>query len=58
MLKTIHDGSVSYSIRIPNPPDGKGKHTKSLKQRLRRHSLNRIKKEGVLIAEHAEHGIN
>lgn len=25
---TIHDGSVSYSVMLPDPPAGKGKHYK------------------------------
>lgn len=25
---TIHDGSVSYSVARPDPPEGKGKHYK------------------------------
>lgn len=25
---TIHDGSVSYSVTLPDPPEGNGKHYK------------------------------
>lgn len=26
--RTFHDGSVSYSVMLPDPPAGKGKHYK------------------------------
>lgn len=34
--KTIHDGSVSYSVTLPAPEAGRGKHAKTAKQDNRR----------------------
>ncbi len=44
MKRTIHDGSVSYSVTIPNPAPGQGKHTKTLDQKARRHLFNRLRR--------------
>lgn len=43
MKKSIHDGAVTYSVTVPNPAPGKGKHAKTLKQIFRRHILNKTK---------------
>ncbi len=42
MKRTIHDGSRSYSIELPNPQPGEGKHAKTLIQIIRRHAANQI----------------
>ncbi len=34
--KTVHDGSLSYSVTMPAPEGGLGKHTKTVKQIIRR----------------------
>lgn len=45
---TIHDGSVSYSVTLPDPPEGKGKHYKPpeplIREVLRRMHIERIGK--------------
>lgn len=43
MKKSIHDGAVTYSVTVPNPAPGEGKHAKTLKQILRGHIRNEIK---------------
>lgn len=45
MKKSIHDGSVTYSVTVPNPAPGEGKHAKTTAQIFRRHMLNQIHKE-------------
>lgn len=40
MKRTIHDGSRSYSIEVPNPEPGKGKHAKTVLQKFKRHLRN------------------
>lgn len=40
MKQTMHDGSRSYSIEVPNPQPGEGKHAKTLLQIIRRHAAN------------------
>lgn len=40
MKRTIHDGSRSYSIEVPNPEPGKGKHAKTFSQKVKRHARN------------------
>ena len=42
MKKSIHDGSVTYSVTVPNPAPGEGKHAKTPAQILRRHIRNQI----------------
>lgn len=42
MKRTIHDGSRSYSIEVPNPEPGEGKHAKTEGQKIRRHSANEL----------------
>lgn len=38
MLEEInHAGSVTYSVTVPNPAPGEGKHAKTLVQALSRH---------------------
>lgn len=37
MKKSVHDGSVTYSVTVPNPRAGEGKHAKSPVQALSRH---------------------
>lgn len=44
MKRTIHEGSVSYSVTIPNPAPGQGKHAKTPEQKLRRHYFNRLRR--------------
>lgn len=39
---TIHDGSVSYSVKRVAPPPGEGKHAKTLIQILRRQRCSAI----------------
>ena len=44
---TIHDGSVSYSVMLPDPPAGKGKHYKRpepIRDVLRRMHLTSMRK--------------
>ena len=43
MKKSIHDGSVTYSVTVPNPAPGEGKHAKTLEQIIRRHSRNQFR---------------
>lgn len=43
MKKSIHDGAVTYSVTVPNPAPGEGKHTKTTVQIRRRHFRNQIK---------------
>ena len=43
MKKSIHDGAVTYSVTVPNPAPGEGKHTKTTVQIRRRHFRNGIK---------------
>lgn len=49
--KTIHDGSVSYSVVTPAPESGFGKHTKTVKQIIRRRFCSalarKFKREGI-----------
>ena len=49
--KTIHDGSVSYSVIRMAPPSGMGNHAKTNKQVLRREFCSalarRMKRDGV-----------
>lgn len=49
--ETIHDGSVSYSVVRVAPPSGQGKHTKTLKQVMRRNwcsaMARKLKRLGV-----------
>lgn len=40
MKQTIHDGSKSYSITVPDPEPGKGKHAKTYMQKVKRHARN------------------
>lgn len=40
MKQTIHYGSRSYSVEVPNPEPGKGKHAKTEAEKLRRHYRN------------------
>ena len=40
MKQTIHDGSRSYSVEVPNPEPGKGKHAKTEWQKIKRHARN------------------
>lgn len=47
MKRTIHDGSRSYSIEVPNPKRGQGKHAKTPAQAYKRHMLNVIRNIGV-----------
>lgn len=47
MKRTIHDGSRSYSVEVPNPEPGKGKHAKTSWQAYKRHMLNVIRNIGV-----------
>ena len=52
MKKSIHDGSVTYSITVPNHAPGEGKHAKTPDQILRRHSryqLERLFKDIIRI---------
>lgn len=42
---TIHDGSVSYSVALPDPPAGKGKHYK--RPEPIRDVLRRMHVEGI-----------
>lgn len=43
MKKSIHDGAVTYSVTVPNPAPGEGKHAKTPVQIRRRHIRNEIK---------------
>ena len=43
MKKSIHDGAVTYSVTVPNPAPGEGKHAKTPEQIRRRHIRNEIK---------------
>lgn len=45
MKRTIHDGSRSYSIEVPNPEPGEGKHAKTLLQIIRRQARNKLLQE-------------
>lgn len=40
--RTIHDGSVSYSVVMRAPENGLGKHTKTVEQILRRQSCSAL----------------
>lgn len=48
MKQSIHDGSVTYSVTVPNPSPGTGKHAKTREQAARRHwffaRINRVYK--------------
>lgn len=47
MKKTVHDGSRSYSVEVPNPEPHKGKHAKTPAQAYKRHMLNVIRNMGI-----------
>lgn len=47
MKQTIHDGSRSYSITIPDPEPGKGKQAKTPAQAYRRHIWNLIRRMDI-----------
>ena len=42
MKKSIHDGAVTYSVTVPNPAPGEGKHAKTRAQILRRQFRNKV----------------
>ena len=56
MKRTIHDGSKSYSIAIPDPEPGKGKHAKTPMQAYKRHMRNVACREGIEKAIKEERG--
>ena len=56
MKQTIHDGSRSYSVEVPNPERGEGKHAKTPAQAYKRHMLNVIRHKGVEKAINKERG--
>lgn len=50
MKRTIHDGSRSYSIAVPDPEPGEGKHAKTAIQAYKRHFRNLLYREGIKAA--------
>lgn len=49
MKKSIHDGPVTYSVTVPNPAPGEGKHAKTPIKAYRRHIRNMLMKESEFL---------
>lgn len=49
MKKSIHDGAVTYSVTVPNPAPGEGKHAKTPAQIRRRHIRNGFKQAMIYL---------